>query len=288
MDPFRRAIVAAISFTGLELCFPMLSRAAEGIATLPELAIILDDAGNSKSGLKNLERLAKKNVPVTVAVLPGLNYTNEALSILSGYENADIFLHQPMEPKQMYERGVQNGLEANLRKKNDTWDKDKHTAIYGFDSPDDIHMMITRNLFTMGDYLDDLGYDGRIVGMNNHMGSLVTENPELCHEIANTCKENGLILLDSVTSGKSKLYPCGKALGVKTYRRNESFFPANSDTNKSNSNVCYKELQRIIERANILEPTITIGHVQYSGCIDGLIEFSKGYGHMLKRMSELK
>lgn len=287
MDPLRRLLLAAIGVEAINITCPWLSFAAEEVH-YPELAIVLDDAGNSKASLYGIEKLAKADVPITIAVLPGLPYTNDALDILSTYDNSDIFLHQPMEAKQMYKRGIASGLETHLRKEGDVWNKDKHTAIYHFDSPTVVHETITHNLFRMGGYLDDIQSEKRIVGLNNHMGSLVTENTEICSEIADVCLSYGLILLDSVTTVKSKLYSEGIENSIPAFRRNTSFFPANAKNNANNEDVCYKELVKIAQRANIRAPNITIGHAMYSGCIDGLIDFSKEYSFMLKRMSQLK
>ena len=80
----------------------------------PKLCIVLDDAGSSNNNISLLEKLADENIPITISVLPKTHYDKKVLNILAEYENADIFLHQPMEPLDMVKRDLQEGLETTL------------------------------------------------------------------------------------------------------------------------------------------------------------------------------
>ncbi len=183
--------------------------------------IVLDDAGADKSTVVNLEKLAKEDVPVTVAVMPKTEYMEECLQILSSYRNADIILHQPMEPQGMWDKKkwLQNGIEPVKRGHNMPYDKEKgHTAIYSWDGSEKAPEIIHNNIITLESYLSAIKSPKRIVGLNNHMGSLITTIPWYAKEIAEYAAGNGLILLDSKTSKDTVLYDFGKKMGARSVR----------------------------------------------------------------------
>jgi len=273
---------SGIAFAGL-FSFPKNLFAKNG-----KLCVVLDDAGGSRSTISSLEKLAEKDMPVTVAVLPNSNYEKEALKILEHYKNSDILLHQQMEPINMIKRGLQNSLEANIRKKGEQFNKFKHAAIYEFDSPKDAEMIVDNNIKHLNNYLNKLNSNKKIIGLNNHMGSLITQKKDVMRKIAQYCINNNLVLLDSKTTHKSMMYNLGKIVGnelnvekdisAKVYARNSNFLDKDS----------IEKLNKCNELAKKGNTVITIGHLQYSETVDAFIRFANNNYNILTRISKLE
>ncbi len=200
--------------------------------------VVLDDGGCSRKSIANLEKLV--DVPVTVAVLPGSGYQRQTLNILRQYKNADVLLHQPMEPINMKERGLSIG----------------QFGIYNSYSKKQAIETLERSI-------DALDYP--IVGMNNHMGSLVTQNMGLMSTIAEYCAEHSLILLDSRTISTSVMYDAGIKAGAKAYR-----------------NSCFIDdhLSRLYSFSGV-----AIGHIQNTDTVNRYHSFAKR--HDISRISQL-
>ncbi|KAB3535511.1 divergent polysaccharide deacetylase family protein [Alkaliphilus pronyensis] len=135
------------------------------------VAIIIDDFGNNGVGSKEILEI---NRPLTCAVIPFLKNTKaDARDIFtSGHE---VIIHMPMEPhigdpKWLGEKGITEDLELEVIK-----------AI-------------------VEEAIADVPF---AVGMNNHMGSKVTENKRIMETIILVLKDNNMYFLDSKTSSKS-------------------------------------------------------------------------------------
>jgi polysaccharide deacetylase 2 family uncharacterized protein YibQ len=68
------------------------------------------------------------------------------------------------------------------------------------------------------------------IGINNHMGSLFTENEAAMRALLEIVRANNLFFLDSITSSKSVGYDLARSMGVKTARRH--IFLDNEHENK--------------------------------------------------------
>ncbi len=148
-----------------------------GIATATErhkqIYLVIDDAGLV---LHETKQFLDIPVPMTIAVLPHLKETREVCAEISRYEDKEIILHQPME----------------------AYDKEKNPgrgAIYNTSRPEEVSAILRSNLSSVQG----------AVGVNNHMGSRVTENRVLMSEVLRCCKGNGLFFLDSKTAYNSQV-----------------------------------------------------------------------------------
>ena len=108
-------------------------------------------------------------------------------------------------------------------------------------------------------FIDNLSQIKYCTGLNNHMGSLVSENEKIMKNILNIAKEKNLIFVDSVTSAKSKSYQIAKDLGIKAYKR-DVFLDSTQDTSKIIQNL-HKTAQIAKEKGY----AIAIGHVGAEG-----------------------
>jgi len=152
-----------------------------------KLTIVVDDLGYKLETVKTLARL---DAQLTFAVIPNLDYSRQTVQIARKY-GQEVLIHLPLEPHN-YSR--HNLLPQMLL----------------VDMPPDQFKDKLRRL------LDSVP---QAVGVNNHMGSLITEDPHLMRLILQETKKRGLFFLDSRTSAKSVAYRLAKALGLTAFRR---------------------------------------------------------------------
>jgi len=153
---------------------------------LPRIAVVIDDLGLSYQAT---EQLAEMPGPYTLAYLP---YA-EHLGYQTGRVRAaghELMVHLPMQPK------------------GDAADPGTNALLQGL-SQDEFERRLNWNLTR---------FDG-FVGVNNHMGSLLTEDAGHMVEVMTHLKADGRLFLDSLTSPKSVGISAARALGVPTIAR---------------------------------------------------------------------
>ena len=155
-------------------------------AATPRIALIIDDIGFN---LKRAQRFLKADIPMTFSVLPQLCWSVESAVALHAHGH-EIMLHQPMEP---FSTLVNPGP----------------GAIYVNDQPERIHHVVAKNIATLP----------HVVGVNNHMGSKYTEQPQKMGQALNAVKSRGLFFVDSLTTGHSAAYTCARHMGITAKRR---------------------------------------------------------------------
>ncbi|MDR1627028.1 MAG: divergent polysaccharide deacetylase family protein [Spirochaetia bacterium] len=133
------------------------------------IAIILDDAGYQNALLKTFVGFGGR---LTVAVLPGLPGSAEAARIIRA-AGKETMLHLPMQPR----RGEDPGPQAILSSMDDQ-----------------TILRLTKK------HIDSLP---GLKGVNNHMGSLATEDPRVMGLVLGVLKERGLFFIDSRTTTDS-------------------------------------------------------------------------------------
>ncbi|MBN1829883.1 MAG: divergent polysaccharide deacetylase family protein [Deltaproteobacteria bacterium] len=150
-------------------------------ASTARIALIIDDIGWSRRGALAFLDL---NVPITFSVLPQLRYSN----VLAGElheAGQEIMLHQPMEPQASY-------LDPGPG------------ALFVGDPADRIERTVTTNI-------EDIPH---IRGVNNHMGSRLTESNEEITLALKTIGSQDLFFIDSRTSSRSKAFPIARSLNM--------------------------------------------------------------------------
>ena len=136
-----------------------------------QIFVVIDDAGLV---MGETQQFLDIPVPMTLAVLPHQKQTREVCVALARDPRKETILHQPMEaydPKKNPGRG----------------------AILNATNPADVPAILARNLSSVRG----------AVGINNHMGSRVTENLPLMNEVMRYCKAKELFYLDSKTAYNS-------------------------------------------------------------------------------------
>ena len=185
-------------------------------------AIIIDDLGYDRQVVSQLMALQEA---LTFAVLPGERYSKIIAEQVTraGFE---VILHQPMEPLGYPKINV--GKRAILM----AMDKQQ------------IREMLEKNIL-------DVPY---INGVNNHMGSRITEDTEKTQEIMNILKEHNLFFVDSQTSPKSVAYKTAKKTGLKA-AYNQVFLD-----NQDDLGYIKKQLDQVAELSLKNKKVVAIGH----------------------------
>jgi polysaccharide deacetylase 2 family uncharacterized protein YibQ len=158
------------------------------------LVFVIDDAGNN---LVELEPFLNLNIPLTIAVLPGLPHSVEAANRIRA-AGKEVFLHQPMESL----AGRNPGPGA---------------IFVGMDS-EEIRETVNRNLQELWP----------VAGMNNHEGSRLTMDERAMETLLNICQEWGILFLDSRTTTETAAPQTAGRLGMSIAER-DIFIDNNPD-----------------------------------------------------------
>lgn len=193
------------------------------IAEKPKVALIFDDIGGN---LKDIKEIYSLNIPVTVAIVPGLKFskTTAQNSKLYGFS---VMTHLPLEPRNenKYRTNKYNFISVSLPKR-------RRKALLRY-------------------YLN---YIKVSIGVNNHMESAAPENYALMKEIMKELKSRGLFFIDNYKSLDSVACRAAKTEGVLC-DQNEGFFDDTDD-----KAIMQTKLIELIEKAKINKKAIIIVH----------------------------
>ena len=146
------------------------------------LALILDDVGYD---IRALRRILALSVPVAVSVLPDAPHAVQS-SRLAHQAGQVVMLHLPMQPEDPSLKMSDAFLLENM-----TQDALRTT------------------------FLRDLAKVPYVEGVNNHMGSKLTQLESAMHQVMKQCKEKGLFFVDSRTSSHSVAARVAANAGLK-------------------------------------------------------------------------
>jgi polysaccharide deacetylase 2 family uncharacterized protein YibQ len=202
--------------TPVSATLPAASGPLHGI----RVALVIDDLGHDVDDLRPLVALG---VPVTYSVLPFEDETPQVVTALR-QRRAEILLHLPMEPMHGQNPGpgalLQGMSDGELREKTEAALK----AVPG------------------------------AVGVNNHMGSLLSSEEGPMNAVLGVLAEKGLFFLDSRTSAESVGYKVAIGLGVPAAER-QVFL----DGDPSPAAI-HAQFQRLLDLARRKGAAIAIGH----------------------------
>jgi hypothetical protein len=187
--PFQRLPVAKKLIPQTLSKIPKIKRPRPSLPKLPHprVAILIDDLGWN---IAIAQSLIQMDFPLTFSILPSLPYSIR-IAELAANHHREVLLHLPMEPY-----GYTNTQ------------KDQEVLLTTMER--EVLEKITRT------YLEKVPH---IIGVNNHMGSKFTENPEKMKIILQILGEKGLFFIDSRTSKNSVGYQTAKELGLKAGQR---------------------------------------------------------------------
>lgn len=189
-------------------------------AERPKLVLIIDDVG------VNLERgraaLALPG-PITYAVLPFRTYSRE-LSREATASGKEVILHAPMANTRALKLGP-GGL-----------------------TPDQTREQMQQQLIESLDSIPEA------IGVNNHMGSLLTQMDEPMAWVMDVLHKRGLFFIDSRTTANTRAMTMAKSVGVPTAERSVFL-----DHDPSPEAIA-REFQRAVKLALDEGQAVVIGH----------------------------
>jgi polysaccharide deacetylase 2 family uncharacterized protein YibQ len=188
----------------------------------PLVAIIIDDMGYDYA---MASKFLKLNSPFSFSVIPNSPFQKEIAS--SAHESGrDVLLHLPMEPSEYPDVNPGEG------------------ALLSSMTPDELLGQLERNLNAVP----------FVVGVNNHMGSKLTQDASKMRQVFTILKRRNLFFVDSFTSPGSRCAQAAKLLGLKFARR-QVFLDHVQDTHAIRF-----QIKRLISVANKKGAAIGIAH----------------------------
>jgi len=184
------------------------------------LAIIIDDIGYNQS---QSERAARLNGAFTLSVLP---FTPHGISTaqLAHQQGKELMLHAPMSNLKNMPLGL-GGLVTGMDK--------------------------TAFITTLRKDLDNIPY---IKGVNNHMGSRLTQEPEPMQWLMDELNSRKLYFVDSRTSAQTRAFDIARASKVPSLKR-DVFLDDVEETS-----AIEQQLKRALQLARQHGSAVAIGH----------------------------
>ena len=221
------------------------------------VAIVIDDFGNGGAEDATLETtkidkdivaMMDLPIPITGAVIPGQPNAPIHAQLLKS-KNHGVIVHMPMEAKkQRSEWNTPYTISAHLSKEE----------------------IVERTNAA-------IAHIGVATGLNNHTGSAATESKEAMQAVVQTVAENSMLVLDSVTSSKSKIQQVSEELGIN-YLRRDVFL----DDGPQSADFVAKRMKKTLDVAKKQGYAIAIGHVGPSGGMSTV----NGIASMISHMEE--
>jgi len=184
------------------------------------IAIVLDDWGYN---INNLNIIDQIKYPITVSILPDLNYSRKISEALHS-RGFEIILHLPMEPHEKYR------LEKNT-------------------------ILTTMDELTIRKIIDqDLENIVYADGVSNHMGSAATEDKRTMEIVFKELKKKHIFFLDSFVTSKSVSANLARKIGLETARRDVFL------DNTEEARYIKQQIYKLKSRAKAKGYAIGIGH----------------------------
>ena len=225
-DKRRRFLLYLIAlFLTLTAAILLLIRKPERVARPPrvfigKIAIVLDDWGYS---LKNMGIVSQIKTPLTIAVLPGLAYS-EKISRDLHQRGFEIILHLPMEPKEKYAM-EEDTIRTSMDEKR-------------------IRRIVAEDIL-------GLAY---VKGASNHMGSMATSDANTMEAVFKELKKRNLFFLDSYVTSQSKCREVASKLSLRFAKRDVFL------DNDNDPGYIRQQLYKLRDEARINGYAIGIGH----------------------------
>ncbi|MBV8164880.1 MAG: divergent polysaccharide deacetylase family protein [Candidatus Eremiobacteraeota bacterium] len=200
---------------------PAASPEVTPVPTGPQVAVIIDDCGNSEERCKAFLQLP---IPITLSILPMTPHgkQTEAEALDAG---KSVMLHLPMEPDSAQ---ANPGPGAITTEMND----------------DAVRAQVEADIDSVAG----------VPGANNHMGSKATSDPRVMRDVLDVLHERHMFFIDSVTSGQTVGESLARDLGVPTAERDVFL------DNKKDVNYILGQLKEVVVVAKRRGTAIAIGH----------------------------
>lgn len=189
-----------------------------------KIALLIDDFGYSKGGVVDVF-LEDLDIPLTISVIPG---TPQAKFVAeqANKNGKEVIIHLPMQPKGKF-------------------NPDYKWIILDTMSEEEIKS-------TIKGARKDIPH---AVGLNNHMGSLITSEERPMRALLKAVKEEDLFFVDSRTSPDSIAFALAQEMGVKSISR-QVFLD-----NEKDIDYIKGQFQQLISSAKEKGKTLGMGHI---------------------------
>lgn len=187
------------------------------------VAIVIDDLGQD---LKPAREILSLPARITFSVMPGLPQSG-AVARLAKRNNREVLLHLPMEHRNQNGKKTPPGmLRADM-------------------TPMDFLKTLTGDILSVPS----------AAGVNNHEGSLLTENKEAMKFLMAELKSRDLFFLDSLTTSKSAAFDTAREFGLRAAKRDVFL-----DNDGGNGTSIRNQLEELANVAKKHGRAIGIGH----------------------------
>ncbi len=185
------------------------------------IALVIDDFGYTTDDLA--EKFMEMEIPLTISVIPSLRHSRDVVGMAAG-KGKQAILHLPMEAE-----SFTSEVAPVLTSMSDA----------------EIASLVEK-------YLDETP---GVTGVNNHLGSIATQDARVMKAVLGVLERHKLFFLDSLTSNKSIAYNTAKSLGVPA-ARNDLFIDADTEDRGD----IETRLDRLVALARARGYAIGIGH----------------------------
>lgn len=187
------------------------------------IAIIMDDLGDNLEAIKTIIDLSR---PVNVAILPFAPYSRETAELAIGH-GLEVMLHLPLESISSENNNGGKMIEITSRM-----------------NEDQIVMFLKECFESLPE----------VKGVNNHMGSLITQKKEIMKIILAEIKSRGLFFIDSRTTDKSIAYRLAREMALPSDQR-DIFLDS-----EVTEGFILKQVHQLIRLCEKKNKAIAIGH----------------------------
>ena len=224
-DRTGQALSLLVGINGEQTTLIALEKSAKLDRTAGRIAIVIDDFGYQDQAL--IRAFCDLPQPITFSIFPGERHT--AWTARRATEkNHGVMVHLPMEPVGYPEHNP------------------GPDAIFVDDAPEKI-AALTQNALAAVPHAR---------GMNNHMGSRVTQNATAMKVVLQIVKQRDFFFVDSRTSPRSVAYAIAREMGIRS-GRGALFLDLAAD-----EGAIAKQLYALAARARQEGAAIGIGHAK--------------------------
>lgn len=204
---------------------PLGERKFQPISQKPKIAIVIDDVGYDNH-LGDL--LWSFPHAVTLAIIPELKFS-EFFAKEGKKHGFEIILHQPMEPIRKLAAEDPTMIKTGMNDKT-------------------VSKILDKNLKTVK----------TAVGINNHMGSLATQDRLVMRTVLKELKKKNMFFLDSLTTSQSVGREEAQNIGLP-YLSRDVFLD-----NELEADYIHAQMEQLVHIARSTGSAIGIGHYKYN------------------------
>jgi uncharacterized protein len=188
----------------------------------PRVAIIIDDLGYND---RDHHRFLAIHYPLTFAILPDLPYSQQ-ISREGSQQGREVMLHLPLEPWEYPRKNPGRGVILSSMRE------------------EEMREVLSQDLRSVPD----------AVGVNNHMGSRLTEERRAMRVLLSEIKGLNLYFIDSLTTKDTVIPSLSREIGIRAGSRNVFL------DNLEDRSYIEGQLQQLIHVARRRGEAIGVGH----------------------------